>query len=150
MGNPTWQEMVGNLPRVSVLVGNCVILNDPRAFSPSFSNFSQIGPRIRGQAGCRLWLSEERPLLVRRDVSRLLLGAPRTCHLPFTDDGEMGIGVGGGASGLLVLPLFSVTSPGLRHRPVWLHILDLPLFSRSTLGNRTSLNLNFFISKMSH
>lgn len=41
--------------------------------------------------------------------------------------------------------LFSVKSPGLQDQPVWIQILALPHFSRGTIGNITSLNLNLSV-----
>lgn len=40
-------------------------------------------------------------------------------------------------------------SLGLPDQPAWTHILVVSLFRSGTVGNITSLNLSFFINKMS-
>ena len=55
------------LSGVSALVGNRVILNDPKVHS-----FKLIGRSNRDQAGLHLRLLEERPLVVIRGTSLLM------------------------------------------------------------------------------
>ena len=52
---------------MSALVGNRVILNDPKVLS-----FKLTGQRSGDQAGLHLWLLEERPLVVIRGTSLLM------------------------------------------------------------------------------
>ena len=57
----------GELSGVSALVGNRVILNDPKVLS-----FKLTGQRSGDQAGLHLRLLEERPLVVIRGTSLLM------------------------------------------------------------------------------
>lgn len=132
----------GELSVVSVLVGNSVLLNDPRVSFLSFSNSAQIWPCLWGQAGFGPWLLRERPLVARRDTSLLLQGGPLCSSSPLPSfhwrwtwgDGTWF------CQGHLVVPCVA----GLWEQRAWIKILALPLFT-SGIGNITSLNLSFFI-----